>query len=218
LWSEPDFSCCWTPPLQAHWGRWCHTRLLRLACLFTVCVRECPSPVELSTGQPLLQAFPAPNLLGRGHHSCLLWPACLFTVLMCERPSPLSGALGAGPSLLYVFFVSAACLLFSFGVFKKFFPWVGVSLSRGLADLSQGVLRAAYLLTWWSPKQGRSWRLVVQEHSWFLHLMWSGDAVCGLGVWRCWSFASSWWFFLLGVSTASLQEFTLGSTLSASSL
>jgi hypothetical protein len=39
--------------------------------------------------------------------------------------------------------------------------------------------------------------------------------VRGLGVWRCWSFASSLWFFLPGVSPASLQEFTLGSTLSA---
>jgi hypothetical protein len=39
-----------------------------------------------------------------------------------------------------------------------------------------------------------------------------------LGVWRFWSFAYSWWFFLPGVSPASLQEFTLGSKLSASSL
>jgi hypothetical protein len=39
----------------------------------------------------------------------------------------------------------------------------------------------------------------------------------GLGVWRCPSFASSWWFFLPGVSPVSLQEFTLGSTLSPSS-
>jgi hypothetical protein len=37
-------------------------------------------------------------------------------------------------------------------------------------------------------------------------------------VWRCWRFASSWWFFLQGVSPASLQNFTLGSTISAFSL
>jgi hypothetical protein len=49
-------------------------------------------------------------------------------------------------------------------------------------------------------------------------LMWRGDPMCGLGVWRCWSFASSWLFFLPGVAPVSLQEFTLGSTLSASSL
>jgi hypothetical protein len=40
----------------------------------------------------------------------------------------------------------------------------------------------------------------------------------GLGVWRCQSFATSWWLFLQDVSPASLQDFTLGSTLSVSSL
>jgi hypothetical protein len=45
----------------------------------------------------------------------------------------------------------------------------------------------------------RSWRLVAQDPSWFLHLMWSVDAMYGLGVWRSRrsrSFASSQWFFL----------------------
>jgi hypothetical protein len=84
--------------------------------------------------------------------------------------------------------------------------------------LSQGVPHAAYLFTWWSPNQGRSQRLTAQEPSWFLHLTWWGDAVHRLGMWRCQSFASSWWFFLPGVSPESLQEFTLGSRLSASSL
>jgi hypothetical protein len=37
--------------------------------------------------------------------------------------------------------------------------------------------------------------------------MWSGDAMCGLGVWRCQSFASSWWFFLHGVSPVSSPRF-----------
>jgi hypothetical protein len=37
-------SHCWTPsPLQAQSGQWCHSHLLRLACLFTVC-GKCPSP------------------------------------------------------------------------------------------------------------------------------------------------------------------------------
>jgi hypothetical protein len=58
---------------------------------------------------------------------------------------------------------------------------------------------------------------VAWQPSWFPHLVWCGDAICRLVVWRCWSFAS-WWFFLQGVSPVSLQEFTLGSTLSASSL
>jgi hypothetical protein len=37
-------------------------------------------------------------------------------------------------------------------------------------------------------------------------------------VWRGQSFASSQWFCLQGVSPASLQDFTTGGTLSASSL
>jgi hypothetical protein len=167
-WSVPHDSCCYKPsPLQAHWGRW--------------------------------------------HHSCLLWLACLFTVRE-GAPLPHSQDLRAPCNLCYVsLFFSAACLSFRF---FSFFPG-GVSVfPGGCADLSQGVPHASYLLT----KQDKSWRLAAREPSWFLHLTWWGDAVCGLGVWRWWSFASSWWFFLPGVSPASLQEFTLGSTLSASSL
>jgi hypothetical protein len=72
-----------------------------------------------------------------------------------------------------------------------------------------GVPHAAYLLTCWSvsPKQVRSWHLVVQEVSWVLGISWHGKAMCGLGVQRCRSFASSWWFFLPGVSSATQQDF-----------
>jgi hypothetical protein len=42
LWFMPHFSHCYKPsPLQAYWGRWCHTCLLWLACLFTVHIRGC---------------------------------------------------------------------------------------------------------------------------------------------------------------------------------
>jgi hypothetical protein len=35
LWSMPHFSHCYKPsPLQAHWGRWCHSHLFWPACLF----------------------------------------------------------------------------------------------------------------------------------------------------------------------------------------
>jgi hypothetical protein len=64
----------------------------------------------------------------------------------------------------------------------------------------------------------RSWHLTVWEPSWFLHLKWSGAAIYGLEVWRCQCFASFWWFSLQGVSPVSLQNFTIGSTLSSSSL
>jgi hypothetical protein len=39
-----------------------------------------------------------------------------------------------------------------------------------------------------------------------------------LEVWRCQSYASSQWLYLQNVSPASLQDFTIGSWLSASSL
>jgi hypothetical protein len=72
-----------------------------------------------SGGQPLLQTFPAPRLLGRGHHSCLLWPACSFTVCVWGRASPpLSGAQDTLPSWLHVFFFQ---LLVYYSVFGFFF-------------------------------------------------------------------------------------------------
>jgi hypothetical protein len=71
-----------------------------------------------------------------------------------------------------------------------------------------GIPRATYLLICWSasPKQGRSLCLVAWEPFWFLHIMQCGEAICGLGVWGCCSFASSWWFFLPGVSPVSQQD------------
>jgi hypothetical protein len=67
-------------------------------------------------------------------------------------------------------------------------------------------------------KQSGSWHLAVWEPSWFLCLMWNRNAMHGLGVWKNQSLASSWWFFLPGISPASLPDFTLGNMLSASSL
>jgi hypothetical protein len=133
-WSVPHFSCHWKPsPLQVYWGRWHHSCLLRLACLFTVCARVPipPTLLELSTRQPLLEAFPSPRLLGRCCHSCLLWPASLFTVHLRECPSPtLQSSVFLALFATCLFFSSAVCLLLS--LFFLCFPWVGVSLSRGL--------------------------------------------------------------------------------------
>jgi hypothetical protein len=97
-----------------------------------------PSPMELSSRQPQLQAFPSPRLLGRCCHSCLLWPVCLFRFTWRIAPPPLSRAQGAPPSLLHVLFFSAACLLFSL-FFSLFFSWVVVSLSRGLCWSGPGL-------------------------------------------------------------------------------
>jgi hypothetical protein len=165
-------------------------------------------------------SFPHSKVSGQGS-PLLPSLAGLFIYSSREGVPPTPALRSSGcPALFAVclFFFSAACLLFSF--FFYFFPGWGSVCPGSYADLSQGVPHAAYLLTWWSasPKQVRSWCLVAQEPSWFLCLTWCGDAMCGLRVWRCQSFASSWWFFLPGISPASLQEFTLGSMLSASSL
>jgi hypothetical protein len=42
--------------------------------------------------------------------------------------------------------------------------------------------------------------------------------VCRLGVWRCWSFASSWWFFPARCISSISPRFYLGSLLSTFSL
>jgi hypothetical protein len=104
-WNIPHFSYCWMPsPLQAHWERWRHICLLQLACLFTVHVGECSSPLwwrfpynnhcyKLS---PLQGWWMEPPLL--------LSPACLFTVCVRECPSPTLPSSRHPASLLCVFF------------------------------------------------------------------------------------------------------------------
>jgi hypothetical protein len=128
----PHFSCCWTPPpLQAHWGRWCHTHLLQPACSPTVHVGQCPSPPPvLSIGQPLLQAFPTPSLLSGGRHSCLLWLVYLqFT--WWHAPPPLSGAQHALPILLCVSFFFRCLFIIQFG-FLFFSLGGGQSVQRAM--------------------------------------------------------------------------------------
>jgi hypothetical protein len=73
------------------------TRLLQLpSFFFNYSLRgewPSPPPVELSSWQLLLQAFPSPRLLGGCRCFCLLWPACLFTVRV-EGGPPHSPELG----------------------------------------------------------------------------------------------------------------------------
>jgi hypothetical protein len=123
-----------------------------------------------------------------------------------SAPLPLSGAWGALPSLLHVFlfiYFSSCLFITQFGFFSFFFllGW-GSVCPGGYADLAQGCLWE-YHVPLSSPgglrlpKQSGHWHLVAAwEPFWFLHLMWSGDAMHGLGVWRSQSFASSQWFFL----------------------
>jgi hypothetical protein len=131
-WILPQFSLCWMPsPLQAHWGRWCHTHLLWMACLFTVYVGKCPYP-------PLWWSFPPTSTVTSFSHSKVAgWVPLLLSSLSglfiyssmrdCLSPLWYSGL----PSL----FATCLFLLLLFitqFVFFLFLPWVGVSLSRGL--------------------------------------------------------------------------------------
>jgi hypothetical protein len=104
---------------------------------------------------------------------------------------PPSSALRVPRPLCYLSF--CCCLLFSF----SFFPGWGLVCPEGYADLVQDCLWE-YRMLHSSPcaKLFGCWCLAAREPSWFLCLRWSGDAVCGLGVWRSQSFVSFWWFFL----------------------
>jgi hypothetical protein len=193
----------------------------QLPCLFTVHVGSRSSLVSCGVflPPPLSQAF---LLLVVGHAPPLppeaLQPGQLVYLQSCEGfPSPnlwRSVCPTLFPACLYCFY----CLLLSF----SFFPQVEVGLSRGLCcsgpGLSVGV-PCTPKLTWsmssqaiWAPMTGGP------GPSWFLHLMWSGDSLHWLEVWRGQSYASSQWLCLQSVSPASLQDFTVGGSLSASSL
>jgi hypothetical protein len=209
--------------LPLHFYKLSHSWLLgmcccscRLACLFTAQV-GCGSS-HLSCGVflplPLSQAFP---LLVAGRvprsHPSLSGQARLVYLQFWERfPSPRSALSVPHPlckvSLLFLLLISNKNkkknkLSFSF------FPWVEVGLSRGYADLAQGCL-GEYCVALSSPcphlpkPSGHGW-LAARGPSWFLSLMWSGDSLHGLEVWRGVCFASSQWFCLQGVSPASLQ-------------
>jgi hypothetical protein len=142
---------------------------------------------------PFSQVFP---LLVAGHAPPLppepLWPAWLVYLHSLEGfPFPHSLVLNAPHPL------SRVSLLFLL-LFTQFlfFPQVEVSLFRGLCcsgpGLSVGVSRyhKAHLVCIFPS-----------------HLVWRGQ-----------SFASFRWFCLQGVSPESLQDFTIGGMLSASSL
>jgi hypothetical protein len=81
--------------------------------------------------------------------------------------------------------------------FLSFFPGWGSVCPGAMLIWSKVVCgstmcRLIHLVACFS-RDSRSWHLAVWELYWFLCLLWSGDAMCGLGLCRSWGFASSWW-------------------------
>jgi hypothetical protein len=151
-----------------------------------------PTPVEFSS-HCLFYKLSCSWLLGVCCCSSLLQPAC------CEG-FPLPRLWCSGHPALFVTCLFCYCLLFSY--FFSFFPGWGSVCPGGYADLAQGCLWEYRVLLsspggLWLPNLSVHCHLVVAwEPSWFLCLMWSGDAMCRLEVWRSQSFASSQWLFL----------------------
>jgi hypothetical protein len=174
------------------------------------------SPVEPSSQQSLLQAFLLQSCwAGAATHA---FSGQLVYLQFHEGlPLPHSSKLRVPRSLCYMSF---CCIVYS--VFFSLFSLDGVQSVQGSMLIWPRVVcgsiacRLAHLEVCFS-RAGRSWHLAAWEPSWFLCLTGSGDAIRGVGVWRSHSCTSSWWFFLQGVSPASIQDFTLGSMLSASS-
>jgi hypothetical protein len=177
------------------------------------------SPVEFSSlrhSHKLSRSW----LLGmhpRSHHR-LSGQAGLF-IYSPGRGSlpPIFGAQCASPSFPRVFIT-----LIAYYSVSLFFPRWSLVCPGGYTALSQACLWE-YRVPWSSPgprfpKLSGHRRLAAWGPSWFLHLTWSGDSLHWLEVWRGQSCASSQWLCLQSVSPVSLQDFTIGGMLSASSL
>jgi hypothetical protein len=162
-----------------------------------------------------------------------------FLLLVAGRAPPLRQRLSGPPSLfiyspekdsLPPIFGSGRPTLFPACLYCSYFLLVSFSCSPGwrsvcpggYAALAQACLweyRGTAKLTWSASSQAISSPVTGGlGASLFLGLTWSGDSLRRLEVWRGQSYASSQWLCLQNVSLASLQDFTIGGSLSASSL
>jgi hypothetical protein len=192
-----------TPPLLQNFpllllGRCRHSCLLQPSCLFTVPVGSAPS--LLSSGVfltlPLLQDF-----LLQDCWAGAATPAFsdrLVYLQFCEGlPLPPSLVLRAPHPLCYMSF---CCCCYSVCFLSLFFLGGSQSIQGAMliwpkVCCKSTTCRLPHLEVCIS-QASRKWHLAAWEPSWFIHLQRSGDAMCGLGVWRSQRFASSWWFFL----------------------
>jgi hypothetical protein len=172
-----------------------------------------PSPVEFSSlcHSWLLGACP------RSHQSLSSQAQLVYLQFWEGLPSPIFGAQCTPPSFPCVFIVLIAYYSVSL------FSWGGGrSVQGAMLIWPRAVCGSTTVLLSSNcphlPKPSGRGQLEAWGPSWFPRLTRSGDSLLWLDVWRGQSFASSQWFNLQGVSLASLQDFTIGGMLSASSL
>jgi hypothetical protein len=207
-------------PLSKHTGGGCCCFcLLAPVCLFTDRVKECLSPT-LWWSILCFSWFYKPSPLqahwgGGGAASPTFSCWLVYSQLEWELLLPLSQKSGPHHLFAKCLFFFSSCLFIIQIVFFFFYPWVGVSLSRGLCWFT--VCCLAHLVVSVFPNSLGDGIWLCRSPPGFSVYHGVG-MLCGLVVCRSWSFSSSCWFFLKGVSPVSLQDFTLGSMLSPSSL
>jgi hypothetical protein len=170
---------------------------------------------------PLLWNFPATTaftsfpllVAGVCRHSCLLQPACLFTVLW-GIPLPSSSELRVSHplcnvSLLFLLLITQFLFFPRWGSVCPGVCWSGPGLSVGVPRYREAHFVCVFPShlgagVWWP---GGPPGFSVQRE---VEMLCTG--------WRCGGVKVLQWPCLQGVSAASLQDFTLGGTLSASSL
>jgi hypothetical protein len=179
-------SCSWLP------GVCHHSCLLQPAYLFTVHMGCGPSPLSCGVflPPPLLQTF---LLLVAGRVPPLLLSLAALFIYSSMRDclSPLlwhSGHPALFPTCLFVVVYYSFFSRFSLGGCRSV---QGAMLIWPRVVCRIAACHLAHLVVCFTPAS-RSWQLAARELSWLLGLMWSGDAMRGLEVWRCWDFASSW--------------------------
>jgi hypothetical protein len=178
---------------------------------------QCPSPLISGGAFPMtvtVVSFPHSKLAGWGV-PLLPSSAGLFVYSSVgECPSPTLQSSGHPALFATCLFSFFRCLFIIQFVF--FFSSLGGGQSvYGACWLSQGCLSEYCMLLICSPgglhlpsRLGAGiWQHRSLPSFWFLCLTWGGEAMRGLGVWRCQSFASPWWFFLPGISPAISPRF-----------
>jgi hypothetical protein len=141
-------------------------------------------------------SFPIP-----GCWACAAAPAFsgrLVYLQFCEGfPSLPFRAQGTLPSLLHIFFVVIAYYSVSFFSLGGDWSVQGAMLIWPTVVCGSTAVPLISPCHPCPPKPSGCWSLVAAwDPSWFLHLMWSGDAMSRIEVWRSHGFASSLWFFL----------------------